>query len=169
MQLHLFGATTATGESFRQQLAIAEPSWLLHSYSRRSVDTPANFTTPSTFRPASGSLLRESGSTTALSGIFIFSRAIIRNYPHRLTPTRGLIVVPHPRLSRNALLQTDSIVSLWYYQYARAGVGYVPSPSGALQYSPANPHLWASRSLWRPQRQPPFGDVATLSLYPFAV
>lgn len=52
MELHLFGASTATGEALRQQAANANYPWLLHAYSRSSESKPADFCNPSAFRPA---------------------------------------------------------------------------------------------------------------------
>jgi hypothetical protein len=52
MQLHVFGATTPTGEAFRHCAAVSEPSWSLYAYSRRSASHPADFHAPAAFRPA---------------------------------------------------------------------------------------------------------------------
>jgi len=92
MQLHLFGAATPTGESFRQQAANGQPAWPLHTYSRSSSATPADFTKPAPFRPA--------GDRTA-PGIWIsfgpiwllapFLAQLARDNPERLAGLRGLI------------------------------------------------------------------------------
>ena len=47
----LFGAATPTGEAFRHCAALAEPSWPLHAYSRRSTTHHADFRDPAAFRP----------------------------------------------------------------------------------------------------------------------
>ena len=92
MQLHLFGAATPTGESFRQQASSAAPTWPLHAYSRSSDATPADFTKPAAFCPA---------GEPAGPGIWIsfgpiwllapFIEQLARDHPERLTGLRGLI------------------------------------------------------------------------------
>ena len=52
MQLHLFGATTATGEAFCQCVEASETSWPLYAYSRRSSTCLADFRNPASFHPA---------------------------------------------------------------------------------------------------------------------
>ena len=52
MQLHLFGATTPTGEAFRQYVANSDIPFLLYSYSRVSATTSVDLINPSAFHPA---------------------------------------------------------------------------------------------------------------------
>lgn len=92
MHLHLFGGTTPTGEFFRQQVASAVPTWTLHAYSRSSADLPADFTKPSSFRPA--------GDSSA-SGIWIsfgpiwhlapFFEQLSCLHPERLAGLQGMV------------------------------------------------------------------------------
>ena len=92
MQLHLFGAATPTGEAFRHCVALAEPSWPLHAYSRRSTTHPADFLDPATFRPAG-----EVGAPAiwiSFGPIWLlapFLEQLARAHPERLAGLRGFI------------------------------------------------------------------------------
>ena len=92
MELHLFGATTPTGEAFRQRVARLEPSGPLYSYSRRSADHPADFRHPGMFSPAG-----EPGSEMiwiSFGPIWLlapFLKKLARNHPDRLVGLRGVI------------------------------------------------------------------------------
>ena len=92
MELHLFGAATATGEAFRQQAVNTNSPWLVHAYSRRSVATPADFINPSSFRPAGNpgdpALWISFGPIWLLSP---FIEQLARQHPERIAGMRGLI------------------------------------------------------------------------------
>lgn len=92
MQLHLFGAATPTGEAFCQRAVLAEPTWSLYAYSRRSAAYPADFCDPASFRPAG-----EEGAPAiwiSFGPIWLlapFLEHLSRAYPERLVGLRGLI------------------------------------------------------------------------------
>jgi len=92
MELHLFGAATATGEAFRQQAANAELPWSLYPYSRRSATTPADFTNPTAFLPAGNprvpALWISFGPIWLLAPFF---EQLTLEHPERLSGMRGLI------------------------------------------------------------------------------
>lgn len=92
MDLHLFGAATATGEAFRQQAVNTDSPWLVHAYSRRSAATPADFINPSAFRPAGNpgdpALWISFGPIWLLAP---FIEQLSREQPERLAGLRGLI------------------------------------------------------------------------------
>lgn len=92
MELHLFGAATATGEAFRQQAVNTNSPWLVHAYSRRSVATPADFINPSSFRPAGNpgdpALWISFGPIWLLAP---FIEQLTREHPERIAGMRGLI------------------------------------------------------------------------------
>ena len=92
MELHLFGATTPTGEAFRQRVARLEPSVPLYSYSRRSADHPADFRHPGVFIPAGESdaeLIWISFGPIWLLAPFI--KRLARDHPGQLVGLRGVI------------------------------------------------------------------------------
>ena len=92
MELHLFGATTPTGEAFRQRVANLEPHVPLYSYSRRSADDPADFRQPGMFIPAGepgAELIWISFGPIWLLAPFL--KKLARNHPDRLAGLRGLI------------------------------------------------------------------------------
>jgi hypothetical protein len=92
MHLHLFGAATPTGESFRQQAASAAPTWPLHAYSRGSAATTADFTKPAAFRlavePDAPGIWISFGPIWLLAP---FLEQLARDHPERLASLRGLI------------------------------------------------------------------------------
>ena len=92
MELHLFGASTPTGEAFRQQVARLEPSVSLYSYSRRSADHPADLRHPDMFIPAGepgAELIWISFGPIWLLAPFL--KKLARDHPDRLVGLRGLI------------------------------------------------------------------------------
>lgn len=92
MELHLFGASTPTGEAFRQRVARLEPSVPLYSYSRRSADHPADFRHPDMFIPAGepgAELIWISFGPIWLLAPFL--KKLARDHPDRLVGLRGLI------------------------------------------------------------------------------
>ena len=92
MELHLFGASTPTGEAFRQRVERIEPSVPLYSYSRRSADHPADFLHPDKFIPAGepgGELIWISFGPIWLLAPFL--KKLARDHPDRLVGLRGLI------------------------------------------------------------------------------
>ena len=92
MELHLFGATTPTGEAFRQQVAELEPSVPLYSYSRRSADHPVDFLHPGMFihagEPGAELIWISFGPMWLLAP---FLTKLARDHPDRLVGLRGLI------------------------------------------------------------------------------
>ena len=92
MELHLFGATTPTGEAFRQQIARLEASLPLYSYSRRSTDHHADFRHPGMFTPAGkpgAELIWISFGPIWLLAPFL--KKLARDHPDRLVGLRGVI------------------------------------------------------------------------------
>ena len=93
--LHLFGASTSTGEAFRQLALSADPARPLQAYSRRALTSTyrANFSNPEEFRPAG-----EPGTPAiwiSFGPIWLlapFLEQLARNHPERLAGLRGLIV-----------------------------------------------------------------------------
>ena len=92
MNLHLFGAATPTGESFRQQAANADLPWSLYAYSRRSPFSTADFTNAAGFRPegipGAPALWISFGPIWLLAP---FLDQLASCYPRRLEGFRGLI------------------------------------------------------------------------------
>lgn len=92
MQLHLFGAATPTGESFREHVANSAINWQLHSYSRRSNVRPVDFLEPASFNPAGD--LGAPAIWVSFGPIFLlapFLHALASNHPERLSGLKGLI------------------------------------------------------------------------------
>lgn len=102
MQVHLFGASTPSGEAFRRLVDGALPSCKLHVYSRRpaelpplasgSVTLPVDFSLPDAFQPAG-----EPGDPVywvSFAPIWLlapFLERMARQFPERLADLRGLI------------------------------------------------------------------------------
>ncbi len=85
MQLHLFGATTPTGEAFRQ---LVGSRWPLHAYSRRRAD----LTDPATFQPAGDP--EQPGVWISFAPIWLLAPFLAHqqgHHPERLTVLRGLV------------------------------------------------------------------------------
>ena len=93
MQLHLFGAQTSSGQSFKYQLSSASSSFPLIAYSRRDPSLfPADLCDPSSFRP---------GGDNAVPGLWIsfapiwlfapFLEQLALEQPHLLHGLTGVI------------------------------------------------------------------------------
>ena len=90
MQVHLFGATTPTGEALRQRLALAQPDWDLHAYSRRT--HAADFCNPDAFRPAGDSVAASIWISFAPIWLLApFFQQLASSHPKRLQGLRGVI------------------------------------------------------------------------------
>jgi hypothetical protein len=95
--LHLFGASTPTGQAFRQLATSSSKGWALHCYSRRppnpgSTNHLADFNDPESFQPA-GSLLHP-GLWISFGPIWLlapFLEQLATHYPERLSGLNGLI------------------------------------------------------------------------------
>lgn len=85
MQLHLFGATTPSGEAFRQ---LVGDRWPLHGYSRRHAD----LSDPAAFQPAGEA--GQPGLWISFAPIWLLAPFLAhqhRHHPERLLGLRGLI------------------------------------------------------------------------------
>lgn len=94
MDLHLFGASTPTGEAFRQLVLSADPARSLYAYSRQSRVScdRADFRNPETFTPSGGH--RNPAIWISFGPIWLlapFLHQLVRDYPERLVGLRGLI------------------------------------------------------------------------------
>jgi len=100
MQLHLFGAATASGEAFRQLAASRHQGWQVAAYSREPADHlhrlqnvhSADFSNPAAFRPAGvggGPAIWISFGPIWLLAPFL--EQLSKHYPERLQDLRGLI------------------------------------------------------------------------------
>ena len=93
MLIHLFGASTATGEALRQQIFSSPSDWTLVAYSRRSPSMfPVNFSDPATFHfggehGAPGLLI----SFVPIWLLSIFLERLALDYPGRLQGLSGVI------------------------------------------------------------------------------
>ena len=92
MELHLFGASTATGQAFQLQAANADFQWLLHAYSRHSATNTVDFTNPSAFRPAGKPGVPAIWISFAPIWLLApFIEQLTREHPGRLAGMQGLI------------------------------------------------------------------------------
>jgi hypothetical protein len=102
MNIHLFGAATATGESFRQLIANYQSTWVLYRYSRKKQsqfldDHPiyyADFSNPSSFFPSGEDSCSQS-FWISFGPIWLFTyflESLARLHPERLSGLRGLVV-----------------------------------------------------------------------------
>jgi hypothetical protein len=98
MQIHLFGAATASGEALRQLAATSVPHWQLLAYSRQPGRIPgvaasvADFRDPTGFRPAGDA--GAPGLWLSFGPIWLlapFLAQLAERHPERLRGLRGLI------------------------------------------------------------------------------
>ena len=100
MQLHLFGAATASGEAFRQLATSRHQGWQLDAYSREPADHlhrlenvhSADFSNPAAFRPAGvpgGPAIWISFGPIWLLAPFL--EQLATHHPERLRGLKGLI------------------------------------------------------------------------------
>ena len=94
MHLHLFGASTPSGEAFRQLVLSADSAWSLHAYSRQSrfSSVRVDFRNPEAFTPSGG--LGNPAIWISFAPIWLlapFLHQLVRDHPERLVGFRGLI------------------------------------------------------------------------------
>ena len=92
LNIHLFGASTSTGQSFIKQAACAELECSLHSYSRSSTFNCVDFTNPETFipvgEPGTPAIWISFGPIWLLAP---FLEQLSIHHPERLQGLRGVI------------------------------------------------------------------------------
>ena len=97
MQLHLFGAATASGEAFRQLATTRHQGWRVLAYSREPADHlhhfhSADFSNPAAFQPAGAP--GSPASWISFGPIWLlapFLEQLATHHPERLSGLGGLI------------------------------------------------------------------------------
>ena len=92
MQLHLFGASTPTGEAFRCCAALSQAGYTLHTYTRRTAAHPAELREPHANLPAGDE--GEPAIWISFGPIWLFApflEQLVRFHPERVAGLRGLI------------------------------------------------------------------------------
>ena len=92
MQLHIFGASTPSGEALRLLAAQVEPDWQMQVYSRRLAGAKrCDFADPFGFRPAGVGIPAPWISFGPIWLLAPFLEELAQQHPERLKDFRGLI------------------------------------------------------------------------------